>query len=255
MANSDFQNNKGVRPAGYAALPRMLGITAIPHGHDSMVASSGGHRIETDGGIVRETCTARYWPGETLGDHVEFALKYDGVNPAILARVFAAADVSQTTFSVRSKPTGKYARRIWYLYELITGEKLPLNDVKRCGHVDLLEPDAYITADPAKSIPRQCINDNLLGDGRFCPVIRRTEAIQRYIDTDFKKRRQKVVAAYPPELRRRALSYLYTKETKSSFLSPAQPPRILPRVVLKTAFFAGFCRLFRSCPGQTDLFR
>ncbi len=195
----------------------MLAIAVIPHWHESMVASSGGCRTETQGGIVREIFTARYWPGDTIADHLEFALKYDGVNLAILARAFEVADVSQITSYIRSKPTGKYARRIWYLYELITGEKLPLNDVKRCGYIDLLEPNAYIIADAAKSISRQCINDNLLGDARFCPIIRRTEAIQGYLDTDFKARCQKVVAAYPPEILRRALSYLYTKETKSSF--------------------------------------
>ncbi len=217
MVNSDFQDNQSVRPAGYAALVKMLDIAAIPHWHESMVASSGGHRIETEGGIVRETFTARYWPGDALADHLEFALKYDGVNLAILARIFSAAGASQIASYVGSKPTGKYARRIWYLYELFTGEKLPLNDVKRCSYVPLLDADAYITADAAKPIPRQCIHDNLLGDGRFCPVVRRTETIQRYLDTDFKTRCQKLVAAYPPELIRRALSYLYTKETKSSF--------------------------------------
>ena len=217
MANSVFHNDTSARPAGYTALAKMLGIAVMPHWHESTVASSGGHRIETDRSIVRETFIARYWPGDTLADHLEFALKYDGVNLAILARVFAAAGASQIASYVGSKPTGKYARRIWYLYELFTGEKLPLNDVKRCGYVDLLEPDVYITADAVKGSPRQCINDNLLGDGRFCPVIRRTEAINRYIDTDFSARCQKVVAAYPPELLRRALNYLYTKETKSSF--------------------------------------
>lgn len=139
------------------------------------------------------------------------------MNLAILTRVFAAAGASQIASYVGSKPTGKYARRIWYLYELIRGEKLPLNDVKRCGYVNLLESEAYITAETVKAIPRQCIHDNLLGDGRFCPVIRRTDAIHRYINTDFSARCQKVVAAYPPELLRRALSYLYAKETKSSF--------------------------------------
>ena len=217
MAKSVFHSDTGARPAGYTALARMLGIAVMPNWHESVVAANGGHRIEIERGIVRETFIARYWPGDTLADHLEFALKYDGVNLAILARVFAATGASQIASYVGSKPTGKYARRIWYLYELFTGEKLPLNDVKRCGYVDLLESEVYITAHTVKGAPRQCINDNLLGDGRFCPVIRRTDAINRYINTDFSARCQKVVEAYPPELLRRALSYLYTKETKSSF--------------------------------------
>jgi hypothetical protein len=68
-----------------------------------------------------------------------------------------------------------------------------------------------------RQVRRQRINDNLLGDARFCPTIRRTDAMRRLDASDLKRRCQKVVAAYPPELLKRALSYLYTKETRSSF--------------------------------------
>ena len=37
------------------------------------------------------------------------------------------------------------------------------------------------------------------------------------MNTDLRERCRQVVAEYSPELLRRALSYLYTKETKSSF--------------------------------------
>jgi hypothetical protein len=160
-----------------------------------MIAPGGTHRIDSTGGVVRETYTSRYWPGEGLGDHLEFALKYDGVNLAILASIFGKAGAAEITACVKSKPTGKYARRIWYLYELITGQQLPLDDLKRCSYVDLLEPDAYITASPGKRIPRQCVNDNLLGDRRFCPTIRRTESLRRFEAADLRQRCQKVVAA------------------------------------------------------------
>ncbi len=189
----------------------------MPHYHESFVASRGPRLVETGDGIVREIYPASYWPGESLGDHLEFALKYDGVNLAILASLFAVVDAVEIAAFIQSKPRGRYARRIWYLYELLTGQRLPVDDLKRCNYVDLLEPEAYITASPAKRSPRQGINDNLLGDGGYCPIIRRTAAIDRFLGADLKERCQQVVAAYSPELLRRALSYLYTKETKSSF--------------------------------------
>ena len=206
-----------VRPAGYHALVSDLGLSVLPNWHESFVASCNTHRIETTEGMVRETYPSKYWPGDGLGDHLEFALKYDGVNLAILARIFQSADAAEVTAYITSKPTGKYARRIWYLYEWITGESLPLDDLKQGNYVDLLEPDTCITTSPAKQVRRQRINDNLLGDARFCPTIRRTEAIQRFMNAGLRERCQQVVAEYPPELLRRALSYLYTKETKSSF--------------------------------------
>ena len=61
------------------------------------------------------------------------------------------------------------------------------------------------------------INDNLLGDGRFCPTIRRTDILQGFEAADLPERCRKAVSGYPSELLKRALSYLYSKETKSSF--------------------------------------
>ncbi|MBC8372266.1 MAG: Fic family protein [Planctomycetes bacterium] len=206
-----------LRPAGYAALVARLGITVPPNWHESLIASGNTPRVEMADGMVRETYPSRYWPGDDLGGHLEFALKYDGVNLAILAGIFRAADTTEITAYVTSKPTGKYARRVWYLYEWLTGDRLPLDDVKQGNYVDLLEPDAYITTSPARQVRRQRINDNLLGDARFCPIIRRTETIQRYLNAGLRERCRQVLSEYPPELLRRALSYLYTRETKSSF--------------------------------------
>ena len=216
MSVTDFQGD-GFRPAGYTALIKRLGITAMPHWHESTVAPIATHRVEVLDGVVRETYPGRYWPGDSLGNHLEFALKYDGVNLAILTAIFAVVSVSEITAYIQSKPTGKYARRVWYLYELVTGKQLPLDDITRGNYVDLLEADTYVTTNPAKQISRQRINDNLLGDERFCPIIRRTDLIDRFVSMGLKERCQQVMAAYSPELLRRALGYLYTKETKSSF--------------------------------------
>ena len=207
----------GPRPAGYAALIQRLDLQVIPNWHESAVALNRTHRIDSTGEIVRETYISSYWPGDGLGDHLEFALKYDGVNLAILASIFNAVEASKITAYVQSKPTGKYTRRIWYLYELITGERLPLDDLKHGNYVDILDPKAYLTISSGRQIRRQRINDNLLGDGRFCPTVRRTKTIRRFMEIDLKDRCGQILAGYPPTLLKRALSYLYTRETKSSF--------------------------------------
>jgi len=118
---------------------------------------------------------------------------------------------------VRSKPTGKYARRLWFLYEFLTGKTLPLDNVKRGNYIDLLDPDKYYTVTPARQVRRQRINDNLPGDYRFCPMVRRTDTLRDFEAADIPRRCQQVVSAYSPELLKRALGYLYTRETKSSF--------------------------------------
>lgn len=211
------QEQATLRLAGYAALIRMYGIDVIPNWHRSLVTTKGIHRIDSAGGIVEEVYPPKYWPGNTPGDHLEFALKYDGTNLAILASLFREITAEDFLGYVRSKPTGKYARRLWFLYEFLTGTSLQMDDLKQGNYIDLLDPDQYYTVTQARQVRRQRINDNLLGDVRFCPTIRRTDLLQGLEATDLPERCRQVVSGYSPELLRRALSYLYSRETKSSF--------------------------------------
>ena len=71
------------RPAGYSALIQRYGLEAIPNWHRSYVSTKGTHRIDSTGGTIREIYPSKYWPGETLVGHLEFALKYDGTNLSI----------------------------------------------------------------------------------------------------------------------------------------------------------------------------
>ena len=210
-------NRSDPRPAGYTALLGQYNLEAVPNWHQSFVAASGGHKIDASGSIIEEVYPPGQWPGEKPGDHLEFALKYDGTNLAILACVFEAMPEEDLVEYIQSKPTGKYARRLWFLYEFLTGRLLPIEDVKQGNYVDLLEPDEYYTSPPARRVRRQRINDNLLGDRRFCPVIRRTNTMRRFEEADLPAKCRRVASTYPPELLKRALGYLYTKETKSSF--------------------------------------
>ena len=205
------------RPAGYSNLAARYGLEVIPNWHRSLVAHGNTHRVASVGVVVEETYPASYWPGDSLGDHLEFALKYDGTNLGILAKVFAAAGGSEIKVYIESKPTGKYARRIWFLYEFLTGERLSLDDLTRGNYVDLLESKDYYTASRARRVKRQRVDDNLLGNQQFCPVVRRTDTLRDYEAVDLPQKCRQVVSSYSPELLKRALSYLYTKETKSSF--------------------------------------
>ncbi len=215
MMDKDQQRHVS-RPAGYAALIAMYGLDVIPNWHRSFVTESSQRRTDMAAGEVVEYYPGVYWPGDTFGGHLEFALKYDGVNLAILAALFEKIPEEDMTAYVRSKPTGKYARRIWFLYEFLTGKSLPLDAARQGNYIDLLDPDNYYTAQTRPS-RRHRVNDNLLGNNRYCPLIRRTQTLRDFESADFAGKSRRIVSAYPVALLRRALSYLYTKETKSSF--------------------------------------
>ena len=212
------QISSHARRAGYTALVERYGLDVIPNWHASWVLTQGVRQRTVLPEGIEEAYPATYWPGDDPGDHLTFALKYDGTNLGILAALFRKMPQTDVLAYVASRPTGKYARRIWFLYEFLTGRRLPLDDLPRVGsYVALLDPKAYYTTTPSRRVQRQRINDNLLGDSRFCPTVRRTDALRRHESNDLPQRCRDVVAAYPSALLKRALGYLYEKETKSSF--------------------------------------
>ena len=206
-----------LRPAGYTALTRLYNLDIIPNWHKSFVATSGIRRVDVTGRVIEEVYPPKYWPGNTPGDHLEFALKYDGTNLAVLAHLFQKIEKKDILDYIRSRPTGKYARRVWFLYELLTGTILPVDDMKRGTYVNLLDPEHYYTIGSPRRVQRQRINNNLPGDGRFCPMIRRTNLLNGFENTDLSGKCRKVLSGYTPALVKRALNYLYSKETKTSY--------------------------------------
>jgi hypothetical protein len=205
-----------LKPVGYGALLERYRLNPLPHWCVSHVTPRGDRRTVVAPDLTSEVYPARYDPGDTAGDHLEFALKYEGVNLEILRAVFMAAEVGEVTTYVRRKPSGKYARKTWFLYELLTGRRLDLPDAARGNYTDLLEPDRYYAAPPVRS-QRHRINNNLPGDASFCPLVRRTESLRKYEARALDKKAQALLRRYPEDLLRRAVSYLYTKETRSSF--------------------------------------
>ncbi len=205
------------RPAGYAYLLDRLGLTGMPHWHTSFVSSSGARISKVQDSATHDIYPTRYWPGETVGDHLEFALKYDGVNLGLLAQIFEHVSQKELTEYIKSKPTGKYARRIWFFYEFLTGKKLPIEKISTGNYVDALEVKKYYTVQNMDKSPRHRIVNNLLGPKTFCPIIRKTEKLSKMDLSNMRQRCEEIISAYPPELLHRALSYLFSKETKSSF--------------------------------------
>lgn len=204
------------RLAGYAHLLRKYSVKAPALLHISLITDVSARRAVTLGRVIEETFPERYAPGDADFDHLVFALKYDGVELAILGRLFRSLDRGELEGRIAAKPTSKYTRRIFFLFELLTGERLALADLQRSRYCEVLESDEYFVS-AGRPVPRYRVNDNLLGDAGFCPVVRRTPLLTAASGKDLGQRAREIISAVDPSLLTRALSYLYTKETKSSF--------------------------------------
>lgn len=91
------------------------------------------------------------------------------------------------------------------------------------NYVDLIDPRDYYTG-PITRSPRHRVNVNLLGNFAFSPMVRRTKTLRAAEAKQLEQRCRRVIEAIPPELYARALQFLYTKETKSSYAIERETP-------------------------------
>jgi len=212
-------------PVGYKAIIDKLELHTLPHYRDSYIALQGRGKTIIDNHHEIHIYPKSYAlkNENDLLEQLEFAIKYDGINLEIIRAFFEKTERSNIVKYIQNQPTGIYSRKIWYLYEFLMKEQLPLKDSQRIKYVDLLDPKFYFTCSAIKS-SRHAINDNLLGNNKFCPFIRRTEALEQYINSNLDNKARELLAKYDPHLIARACNYLYTKETMSSYQIEKEQP-------------------------------
>ena len=214
---------KETRLAGWAALVDGLGIAA-PARAASAVAGGyiKGSQRKENGWTVFDK---RYWPGHHITDHISFALRHEWFDPLVLKRVFDAVDPDTISGFVRDAPTGTVTRRVWFFYETMTGRRLPIDDLPSVTAVDALDPKRYVTSNATLS-KRHRVRDNLLGTGGYCPVIRRTEALEDYRERRLANKAAVIVGRTSGQLISRAASFLLLADSRASFaIEGERPPR------------------------------
>jgi hypothetical protein len=126
---------------------------------------------------------------------------------------------------VRAASTSIRVRRAWYLFEAMTGRTLDVEDAPRVATVDLLDPQGYFTGKPRLS-RRHRVRDNLLGTGRFSPVIRRTKTLTRFVGLDLAGKARETVGRTGAHLVARAASLMLLADSRASFaIENERPPR------------------------------
>lgn len=182
---------------------------------------SGGRRAE-GGWIVFDK---RYWPDDTLAGHLSFALRHENLDLLVLKRIFDAVPKAELEAFVRNAPTGTAVRRAWFLYETLTGRMLDVDDAPRIAAVDVLDPKKYFTGKVSVS-KRHRVRNNLLGTGRFCPVIRRTKVLDDFIRLDLSAKARETIGRTGAHLVARAASFLLLADSRASFeIEGERPPR------------------------------
>ncbi|MDE0942251.1 MAG: Fic family protein [Alphaproteobacteria bacterium] len=213
----------GTRLVGWAALVHALGLQA-PVRQPSCVSAShvGGSQRTEQGWRIFDT---RYNPGNRFEDHLGFALRHEPIDLLVLKRAFDAVPADNIEKFIRSAPTGTLTRRVWFFYEHLTGTRLDIEDAPSVAAVDALNPKAYFTG-KARLSRRHRVRDNLLGSGEFCPVIRRTEKLENFINAGLAETATETIGKTGAHLVARAASFLLLADSRASFeIEGERPPR------------------------------
>ena len=208
-------------PAGYAALIDAFELKApIPR---SLAATSDRHIAKRNGDW--QLLTPRHAPEPTIEGHLTFAIKNEGLDLALLSELFKKIGPQPIEDIVRSRPTGKYARKIWFLYEWLANTELDLEDATKGSYVSLVDPDKQY-AIAGTTVRRQRIRNNLPGSRNFCPMVFRTKTLDEFQDLDLAARARETIDKVPKDILSRAAAFLLLKDSKSSFaIENEKPPQ------------------------------
>jgi Fic family protein len=206
------------------------GYGAIIHFHelkvplpDRLVIISTKHKkYENEEWLV---LTPRHQPENTLADQLTFALKYEGIDLSVLKALFTTISKKEISKLIEKEPTGLYSRKIWFLYEWLTGDKLPLADLTTGNYVDVIDESLQYggTAEISK---RHRIKNNLPGVKEFCPLIRKTIKTETFIALNLAQKIKNTLGTIHPDIMSRTAAFLLLKDSKASYaIEGEQPPQ------------------------------
>lgn len=169
--------------------------------------------------------TSRYKPADTLYGHLQFALKYEGVNLLVLKKLFLEINDSEIVELLSEEPTGQYSRKIWFLYEWLLQTKLALPDLKMSNYVPLINEDIQYSISSGQKLTRYRIINNLPGTIDFCPLIRKTAVLENFISCNLAESKNKFLSSVHKDVLKRASAFLLLKDSKASFTIEGESPK------------------------------
>ncbi len=216
-------------PIGYALLLDAVegqSGTKVPLPDILAICTEKHQKYDTDQWKV---FTIRHRPKDDLASHLIFALKYEALDLYILKVFFGLLGKDVVLKMLKDEPTGQYARRAWFLYEWLMGEKLDVPDLGKGSYVDVVDTSIQYAVPPINS-PRHRVRNNLPGTPEYCPLIRRTERLENYIQENLSQPIEIGLKNRDKDLIRRMAAFLLLKDSKASFaIEGEHPPYVRAR--------------------------
>jgi Fic family protein len=170
--------------------------------------------------------TIRHRPKDDLVSQLVFALKYEGIDLYLLKKLFQNTGSGPIIEMIKNEPTSQYSRRVWFLYEWLLDQTLEIPDLKTGTYIEIINTKLQF-AGPSINSTRHRIKNNLPGTPEFCPMVRKTAQIEKFIAKDFSNSIEKGLDGRDKDLVRRTAAFLLLKDSKASFAIEGEYPPTL----------------------------
>ena len=214
---------------GYAAIIQKLDLQ-IPFTSVITMIAEKNQRFNSDGWMVMPN---NYLPEDNgeitkiqaLFNQLVFALKYEGVNLLVFAKLSEKLSANEISTLVNIEPSGQYSRRIWFLLEWVTGHQIEgKSDLTKKSYVSVIDEKLQYAVPGIKS-PRHLVINNLPGTNKFCALITKTKKLEHHLIKDYNQINRKQIAGIRKDSIQRASAFLLLKDSKASFAIEGESPK------------------------------
>ena len=207
---------------GYQRLVELLDLRVRPLPCVAVATTAVNRKKATPAKILFPAGVA--YEDTPLGQ-LEFALRHEALNLEVIAAAFARIPARDLSSRYTQTPNGEFVRKACFLWDWMQESPLEQRAETSSGYVPILDSAAYATAGKPTRVSRYRIEDNLLGNADFCPIVSRDAlneagdilSLLASVADQFK-------GLDNPDLYARAIQYLFLSETKGSFAIEKEIP-------------------------------
>lgn len=206
---------------GYAALINHLQLQ-MPYPMQFALVSNGNKKYQNEDWQIFPVI---YQPEENIQKHLQFALKYEGINLLFFKKWFEQGMEQCLVDWIEQEPTSIYNRQVWFLYEFLTQKLLPISDAdKKIKFTSLINESLQFSLPEGSKSKRHRIINNLPGNVNFCPLIYKTQKLQDYLDQDLDAKNNVQMTTIRKDILLRTSAFLLLKDSKASFTIEGENP-------------------------------
>jgi hypothetical protein len=146
------------------------------------------------------------------------------LNLSVLSALFGAVAKEDLEAWISAAPGGAVTRRVWFIYEWMTGQLLDVPSVPKIRAVPVIDREKQFGLEGGNRSARHSVIDNLPGTREFCPLVWRTQKLDAFEAEGFDERAREVVGRTHPDVIARAARFLLLDDSKKSFFIENERP-------------------------------